>query len=158
MRVLIQRVTSASCTVENEITGQIEQGFCLFVGFDGSEDKNTLEKMARKIVNLRIFSDENGKMNLSLLNVHGKILSVSQFTLYADCRNGNRPSFTQAGNYERCRELYDQFNEILSRSIPVETGIYGADMQISLVNDGPVTIWIDSRDLKTKPKSEKEKV
>lgn len=152
MRVLIQRVSSASCTVEGKITGQICDGLCLFVGFHGDEDEKVLEKMAHKVVNLRIFNDEQGKMNRSVLNIEGKILSVSQFTLYADCKSGNRPSFTSAGNYELCEKLYDRFNEILSLKVPVETGIYGADMKIALVNDGPVTIWLDSADLKINSK------
>lgn len=149
MKTVIQRVSSASCTVDGNITGSIGTGFLVLVGFGLDDQKETVKKMADKIAKMRIFSDEEGKINRSLKDVNGKILSISQFTLYADTRKGNRPSFTDALGGERAIELYEYFNECLEEDgIEVETGIFGADMKISLVNDGPVTILMDSEEKK----------
>lgn len=145
MRVLIQRVKHASCTVDGVITGEIGIGFLLFVGCSERDDDAVIAKMAAKASSLRIFADAAGKMNCSLADVQGSILSISQFTLYADCRKGRRPSFVQAAKGETAIHLYEAFNEELRRlGFVVETGIFGADMKIELLNDGPVTIWLDS--------------
>ncbi len=148
MRIVVQRVKQASCQVEAKLTGSIDQGLMILVGF-GSEDQDiNLDKMADKLINLRIFEDEAGKMNLSLLDIKGKILSISQFTLYADCRKGRRPCFTDALNPQAANEYYQRFNAILrAKGIEVACGIFGADMQISLINDGPVTIILDSEEI-----------
>lgn len=144
MKVVIQRVSQAKVTVDNEVLGQIDQGFCLLVGFADEDTDETIEYMARKIANMRIFSDPAGKMNLSIKDVHGKILSISQFTLYADTKHGNRPSFTGAGNFEESKLKYQQFNQALEQhDLEVATGEFGADMQIDLTNDGPVTIIME---------------
>lgn len=145
MRVLIQRVKHASCTVEGKITGKIEQGFLMFVGCCDRDDDSVIAKMAAKASCLRIFEDEQGKMNKSLEDVGGSILSISQFTLYADCRKGRRPSFIDAAKGEKAIVMYDKFNnELRKLGFHVEEGIFGADMKIELLNDGPVTIWLDS--------------
>lgn len=145
MRLLIQRVSSANVTIEGNTVGCINQGFCVFVGISNSDTKEIADRMIRKMINLRIFSDENGKTNLSLSAVSGELLIISQFTLYADCSHGNRPSFLDAGKPEPSRELYEYMIEKCKESIPiVEHGEFGADMQVSLVNDGPFTIWLDS--------------
>ena len=145
MRVLIQRVRYASCKVDGEYTGKIDQGFRMFVGCRETDDDAVIAKMADKASGLRIFEDENGKMNRSLEDVGGAILSISQFTLYADCRKGRRPGFTEAARGDTAIKMYDQFNEELrQRGFHVETGIFGEDMKIELLNDGPVTIWLDS--------------
>lgn len=148
MRLVIQRVSEASCKVDGNITGSINKGFMILVGIGLDDDKVTIEKMANKVAKLRIFEDENEKMNLDLNSVNGDILSISQFTLYADTSKGNRPSFNLARKGEEAKELYDYFNEYLrSLGFKVETGIFGADMKISLLNDGPVTIVLDSNNL-----------
>ena len=145
MRVLILRVRYASCNVYEEYTAKIDQGFLMFVGCRESDDDAVIAKMADKASGLRIFEDENGKMNRSLEDVGGAILTISQFTLYADCRKGRRPGFTEAARGDTAIKMYDQFNEELrQRGFHVETGIFGADMKIELLNDGPVTIWLDS--------------
>ena len=145
MRVLIQRVKYASCKVNGKITGEIEKGFLLFVGCSDRDDQEVIAKMSSKASSLRIFEDAQGKMNCSLQDVGGKILSISQFTLYADCRKGRRPSFVEAAKGDVAIHLYDAFNEQLRKlGFHVETGIFGADMKIELLNDGPVTIWLDS--------------
>ncbi len=145
MRLVVQRVTEASCRVDDKITGKIGRGFMVLAGLGLNDDEETAEKMAVKLSKLRVFEDDNGKMNLSIFDVGGKILSVSQFTLYADAKKGNRPSFTDALGGQRAKELYLHFNESL-RKLGIETqeGIFGADMKIALVNDGPVTILLDS--------------
>ena len=144
MKVVIQRVRHASCTIDSQITGSIDQGFCVLVGFTQSDTEAVVDKVVKKIV----FSDEEGKMNRSLLDIGGKILSISQFTLYADCKKGNRPGFTRAARPQQAIPLYEYFNQaIASAGIPVETGVFGADMQIELCNDGPVTIVLDSEEL-----------
>lgn len=148
MRVVIQRSKQASCTIDGHVTGKIEQGYCIFVGFNNEDTEEILDKMIHKILFLRIFEDENGKMNQSIQNVNGSILSISQFTLYANCKKGNRPSFTDAGNPEYAKSLYEMFNKKLTNlGMHVETGVFGADMKIELLNDGPVTIVLDSKEL-----------
>ena len=141
MRVVLQRVTSASCTVDGVITGQIEKGYLLLVGFTNGDNEAKLDKAVKKIGGLRIFEDENGKMNLNLQTVGGNILSISQFTLYANTNDGNRPSFTKAMHPDYAKPLYLKFNEKLrSLGFVVEEGIFGAHMEIKLLNDGPCTI------------------
>ncbi len=148
MRVLIQRVSQAEVSVDGKVCGAISRGYLLLVGFCGSDSEAVLQKMARKIYEIRINEDENGKMNLAVDQIGGAILSVSQFTLYADCRHGRRPGFTQAAPADQARSLYRRFNEILSSyPLKVETGQFQADMKVSLINDGPVTIWLDSVDM-----------
>lgn len=145
---MIQRVSNASCKVDGNITGQIDKGYMILVGFNNDDNKDVVEKMANKVGKLRIFDDENGKINKSIFDVEGKILSISQFTLYADCKGGNRPSFSDAMRGEDSIELYKYFNECLrSLNLEVQEGIFGADMKISLLNDGPVTIILDSEKL-----------
>ncbi|MGM9960683.1 MAG: D-aminoacyl-tRNA deacylase [Allobaculum sp.] len=147
MRVILQRVKHASCTVDGEITGAIDEGLLLFVGFKPEDDEATIQKVIHKIVNMRIFNDDEGKMNRSVLQIGGRILSISQFTLYAACKKGNRPSFGLAANAQTASLLYDKFNALLAQEIPVEKGIFQADMKIELLNDGPVTIILDSDEL-----------
>ena len=148
MRVLIQRVRYASCKVDGEYTGKIDQGFLMFVGCRENDDDAVIAKMADKASGLRIFEDENGKMNRSLEDVGGAILSISQFTLYADCRRGRRPSFTAAGAPEVANDLYEYFVSLVRADVPhVACGRFGADMKVSLVNDGPFTIILDTDEL-----------
>ncbi|HAH74714.1 D-tyrosyl-tRNA(Tyr) deacylase [Kandleria vitulina] len=148
MKVILQRVTHASCVVDEQVTGEIKDGYMALVGISTEDQEDVLEKMADKVVNLRVFSDEEGKMNRSLLDVKGEILSISQFTLYADAKKGRRPSFTHAAKPDVSLPMYNQFNELLkAKGVHVETGIFGADMKISLLNDGPVTIILDSDQL-----------
>jgi D-tyrosyl-tRNA(Tyr) deacylase len=145
MRVVAQRVTSASVSIANTIHGAIDSGFMLLVGIGPEDNEQIVAKMAQKIANLRVFSDDEGKMNRNISAVNGAILSISQFTLYADARKGNRPSFTAAAAPELGSRLYDAFNaELRQLGLRVATGEFGADMQVSLVNDGPVTIILDS--------------
>lgn len=145
MRVLLQRVKQASVEIDGNVNGEIGQGLLLLVGFTENDGDKEIEYLARKVLNARIFSDADDKMNLNLQQVSGSILSISQFTLYAQTRKGNRPSFTRAQNPDIASKNYDKFNEKLRGSgVQVETGIYGADMQVSLVNDGPVTIMYDT--------------
>lgn len=147
MRVVIQRTKEASVSIGNEITGKISHGFVLLVGIEESDAAEDVDYLVRKISKLRIFEDEAGKMNLSLDQVNGEILSISQFTLHANTKKGNRPSFIEAARPETAIPLYDQFNQKLKDAgFKVVTGEFGADMQISLVNDGPVTILIDSKE------------
>ena len=147
MRIVLQRVKSASVSIEGSVVGEISQGFLLLVGVGPEDTSDDASYLARKIAGMRIFSDENGKMNLSIDQIGGKILSVSQFTLFADTKKGNRPSFTGAASPEAANQLYEEFNEILRREydLTVETGEFGADMQVSLMNDGPVTIILDTK-------------
>lgn len=149
MRVLIQRVASATVTVDGKITGEIGAGLLLLVGITHADTEATEERMADKIVKLRIFSDEQGLMNKSVLDTGGAVLAVSQFTLYADAKKGNRPSYTDAARPEQASPAFDRFVAKLSHRIGrvVPTGVFGADMRVSLVNDGPVTIWLDSETL-----------
>ena len=148
MKLVIQRVKHASCTIDNKITGQIEKGYMVLVGFGEGDNEEVVEKLANKLAKLRIFEDNQEKMNLSIYDVEGEILSISQFTLYADSKKGNRPSFVNALEPNKASKLYDYFNEYLrSLNLKVETGIFGADMKIELLNDGPVTIIMDSKEL-----------
>ncbi len=148
MRLVVQRVKEASCTVDNVVTGKINTGFMVLVGFGLDDNRDVVDKMANKLSKLRVFEDENGKMNLGLKDVGGDILSISQFTLYADASKGNRPSFNLALKGDEAIKLYDYFNEVLTNlGFRVEKGIFGADMKIRLLNDGPVTIILDSEEL-----------
>lgn len=145
MKLVIQRVQHASVTIDGEIHGKCEAGFLILVGIKDEDTKEIVTKMAEKVSRLRIFTDENDKMNLSIQAIGGSILSISQFTLYADCHKGNRPSFTGAGKPEIAEPLYLFFNEELRRlGIHTEEGVFGADMKVELLNDGPVTIVLDS--------------
>jgi len=148
MRVLLQRVTHASVTVEGHSVGEIGLGLLILLGIGQDDGEAQIKTLADKIVNLRIFGDDEGKMNRSLLDVGGEALLVSQFTLYADIRKGRRPSFTNAAPPTRAEPLVEHFkNTLASYGVKVEAGIFGADMKVELLNDGPVTIWIDSSDL-----------
>ncbi len=143
MRVVVQRCSHAKVTVEKKVIGEIADGLCLLVGFTKEDTVQNIEKMVQKIIKIRIFPDENGIMNKSVLDIHGSILSISQFTLYADTTKGNRPSYIKALNGKEAIKLYDLFNEKLKQHIKVETGIFGADMQVSLTNMGPTTILLE---------------
>lgn len=145
MRVLVQRSLKSSVSVNNEIVGSIDNGLVLFVGFTHTDTSSDMDYLVKKVVNLRIFDDENGVMNKSILDVGGSILSISQFTLYADTKKGNRPSYINAMGGENSKKLYDEFNLKLSDYVKVEKGIFGADMKVNIVNDGPVTIMLESR-------------
>ena len=148
MRIIVQNVKEASCEVNHKIVGSISRGFCLFVGFTNGDSRETTEKMAKKLLSLRLFDDENGKTNLSLKDIGGAILSISQFTLYASVKDGRRPSFIHALNPKDASELYDYFNECLrEEGYKVETGVFGAMMDIHIVNDGPFTTILDSKEL-----------
>lgn len=141
MRVVLQRVNRATVSIDQQVVGQIKKGYLLLVGIAPDDTEQTLDWMARKIINLRVFEDDAGKMNRSLADVNGAILSVSQFTLYADVKHGNRPGFSKAAKPEVAAPLYDRFNEKLrALGTTVETGRFGANMQVDLENDGPVTI------------------
>lgn len=145
MKLVIQRVTHGSVTIDGKINGEIEKGFVVLVGFGVEDKEEVLDPMIDKMINLRIFEDEQGKMNKSLLDVDGSILSISQFTLYANCRHGRRPGFTEALHPTYAIPMYDLFNQkIKDKGIHIETGIFGADMKVSIMNDGPVTIILDS--------------
>lgn len=144
MRVVVQRSKESSVIIDGKVNGKIDKGFVLLIGFTFGDTKEIVDKMINKIINLRIFSDSDDKLNLSLKDINGEILSISQFTLYAKL-NGRRPSFTKALNYGEAKDLYDYFNEELRNlDINVETGVFGADMTVNITNDGPVTIIIDS--------------
>ena len=147
MRVVLQRVSHASCTVDDNVTGKIGEGYLALVGFCQEDTFEIVDKMIQKIVKLRVFSDDEQKMNRSLKDISGSILSISQFTLYANAKKGNRPSFIEAAKPDQAIPLYDYFNENLAKEVCVETGIFGADMKIELLNDGPVTILLDSEEL-----------
>ena len=145
MRVVLQRVSSASVTVDGQELGAIDQGYMLLVAIQDADTEAELDYLVRKVTGLRVFEDEAGKMNLSIQDVGGSILSISQFTLYADTRRGNRPSFTDAGAPDYAEKMYDQFNtKLAATGLTVATGEFGADMKVSLVNDGPVTIIFDT--------------
>jgi len=144
MKVLVQRCDKASVKVDNKIVGAIDKGIMLLVGFTDTDNQTNIDYMVDKVINLRIFDDENGIMNKSLLDIGGSILSVSQFTLYADASKGRRPSYINALSGEKATILYDEFNQKLkSKNIHVETGIFGAEMKVELINDGPVTIMLE---------------
>ena len=149
MRFIIQNVLEASVRVDGNVTGSIDEGLLVFVGVGQGDDKAIADKMIRKLLAMRIFKDENGKTNLSVKDIGGSVLLVSQFTLYADCRRGNRPSFTDAGDPATANELYEYIISEVKKEIErTECGIFGADMKVSLVNNGPFTIFLDSADLK----------
>lgn len=148
MRFVIQRVKEASVSVEGKIIGEIQKGFLVLIGVSDSDTEETADKMVRKMTGLRIFEDGNGKTNLALSDVQGSLLLVSQFTLYANCKKGNRPSFTEAGAPDRANELYEYIIRECKKSVPeVQTGSFGAEMEVSLVNDGPFTVVLDSEEL-----------
>ena len=148
MRLVVQNSLEASCKVDNNIVGKISHGFVVLVGFTQGDNKEIVEKMAKKFLSMRVFNDENGKTNLSLQDVNGEILSISQFTLYASLKEGRRPSFVNALEPKEASKLYDYFNECLEKEgYKVEKGIFGADMKISLINDGPFTTILDSKEL-----------
>ena len=148
MRALIQRVSRASVTVDEKVVGEIRKGLLIFLGIGLEDTENTVKTLVDKIVQLRIFSDEQGKMNLSLLDIQGEILVVSQFTLHADVRRGRRPGFTKAAPPSMAIPLYELFKDTCKDyALTVESGVFGAMMQVELCNDGPVTIWIDSEEL-----------
>lgn len=148
MKFVIQRVQSASCSVEENITGAIQKGFLVLIGVANTDTTEIADKMIKKLIGLRIFEDSEGKTNLSLKDVKGELLLISQFTLYADCKKGNRPSFINAGKPDMAKELYEYIIEKCKAEIPVvEKGIFGADMKISLLNDGPFTIVLDSDEI-----------
>ena len=152
MRFLIQCVQNASVSVDGKTTGAIEKGFLVFIGVNNEDTTEVADRMIKKMLGLRIFEDENGKTNLSLDQVNGSLLLVYQFTLYADCKKGNRPSFVKAGNPRHANELYEYIISATKKSVAeVHTGIFGADMKVSLINDGPFTIMLDSDDLFAKP-------
>lgn len=146
MRILIQRVSEAAVKIEGKLQGQIERGLLLFVGISAEDEQEDIDWLSQKVSNMRIFSDENGKMNLSILEINGEFLVISQFTLHASTKKGNRPSFIDAANPEFAIFMYEKFVEKLKmNNLKTETGIFGADMKVSLINDGPVTIWLDSK-------------
>ncbi|MFD2681398.1 D-aminoacyl-tRNA deacylase [Bacillus seohaeanensis] len=146
MRVVLQRSKNASVTVQNEVTGKIDFGLVLLVGVTHEDSEEDVRYVADKVANLRVFEDEQGKMNHSLLDVKGSILSVSQFTLYGDCRKGRRPNFMEAAKPDYAEKMYDYFNKILrEKGIEVETGVFGEMMDVHLVNDGPVTLIVESK-------------
>lgn len=144
MRVVVQRSLNSLVEVNSKVTGKIDKGLVLLVGFTNNDSEENILKMVPKILNLRIFNDENGVMNKSILDVKGSILSISQFTLYADTKKGNRPSYIKALKSEDASILYDRFNEELKKYINVETGIFGADMKVNIINDGPITILLEN--------------
>ena len=148
MRVVLTTVLNASVTIDNKVYSQIDRGFCLLVGFTHSDDQKLVDKMIDKILSLRVFMDERGLTNLSIYDVKGEILSVSQFTLYADLTGGRRPSFINAMKPDQAKELYAYFNaQVKAKYGAVETGVFGADMKVSSVNDGPFTVILDSKEI-----------
>ncbi len=148
MRLLIQRVSEAAVRVDGETIGSIGQGFLVFVGVEDADTEAIADAMAKKLLGLRIFMDENGKTNLDLASVGGSLLLVSQFTLYADCRKGNRPSFIRAGEPHYANQLFEYFVARCRGDVAnVQTGSFGADMKVSLTNDGPFTVWLDSAEI-----------
>ena len=145
MKLVIQRVKRASVSIDGQVYSQIRDGLLLLVGVGPEDDQKDLEYAVRKVTQMRIFSDEEGKMNLSVKDIQGEILSVSQFTLFAQIKKGNRPAFIGAANPELASQLYDDFNDLLEKEVPVKQGIFAADMAIELINDGPVTIILDTK-------------
>ena len=143
MKIVVQRVTSSCVEVDKKIVGKIDKGLMLLVSFTQCDNEKNIDWMINKVLNLRIFDDENGIMNKSVLDVGGSILSISQFTLYGDANKGNRPSYINALRGEEAIKLYNEFNDKLKNHIKVETGVFGADMKVSLINDGPVTILLE---------------
>lgn len=148
MRFLVQRVNNANVKVNKKSVGKIGKGFLVLIGITQSDNKEIADAMVKKLINLRVFSDENDKMNLAIKDVNGELLLVSQFTLYANCRRGNRPDFIKAAKAEQANELYEYIIEkCKDYEVNVQTGIFGADMKVELLNDGPVTIILDSEDI-----------
>lgn len=148
MRALVQRVSQAKVEVDDVVIGSINRGYLILLGVGQNDTEEQIERLWSKISKMRIFEDENGKTNLSLNSVGGEVLIVSQFTLYADCKKGNRPSFTNAGNPDQANRLYEAFVKRVRQDVEtVETGSFGALMQVSLINDGPFTIWLDTDEL-----------
>lgn len=145
MKLVIQRVKRASVSIDGKVYSQIQDGLLLLVGVGPEDDQKDLEYAVRKVTQMRIFSDEEGKMNLSVKDIQGEILSVSQFTLFAQTKKGNRPAFIGAANPEMASQLYDDFNDLLENEVPVKRGLFAADMAIELINDGPVTIILDTK-------------
>lgn len=150
MKAVLQRVTHANVVVDNELISEIKSGFLILLGVDNTDTKEDADVLSKKISGMRVFEDENGKMNLSLTYIGGSVLVISQFTLLADCRKGRRPSFVNAGAPDMANELYEYFCERIKNDgiEEVKKGIFGADMKVSLLNDGPVTILLDSKELK----------
>lgn len=147
MRVVLQRVTQGDVQIDGKVVGKIGPGYVALVGFTHTDGEQQIDELINKIIHLRVFSDEEGAMNRSLLDIGGSILSISQFTLYASTKKGRRPSFVDAMKPEQATKLYDLFNRKLrEQNIPVETGVFGADMKVTLTNDGPVTILLESRE------------
>ncbi len=148
MKVVLQNVLNCEVKIKDKVYSSIDRGFLLLVSFTDGDNLDIINKMANKISKLRVFMDENGKTNLSLSDVNGKIMSVSQFTLYADVKKGNRPSFTNCLDFNKAKELYQQFNlELKKLNLIVEEGVFGEDMKVSFVNDGPFTLVIDSKEV-----------
>ena len=148
MRAVVQRVTSSKVVVDGQITGAINKGINVLIGISCDDNEEDLKYIRDKIINLRIFEDENEKLNLSLMDIKGEILSISQFTLYANCKKGRRPSFLDAAKPEISKPLYEYFNKALENAgVHTETGIFGAMMKVSLINDGPTTIILDSKEI-----------
>lgn len=148
MRFIIQRVTKASVTIDNQVCGKIGEGYLVLIGIADTDTREIADKLVRKLIALRIFEDENHKTNLSLKDVKGGLLLVSQFTLYADCKKGNRPSFIKAGKPDKAEELYQYIIKQCQKEVPdVQTGVFGADMKVELLNDGPFTILFDSDEM-----------
>ena len=148
MKFVIQRVINASCTVDGNITGSIQKGVLVLIGISDHDTIQIADKMIKKLLGMRIFENSDGKTNLSLNDVNGELLLISQFTLYADCRKGNRPSFTNAGKPDMAKQMYEYIIDQCKKEFPVvEQGIFGADMKISLLNDGPFTIILDSAEI-----------
>lgn len=146
MRVVVQRSGNSEVIVNNNMVGKIDKGLVVLVGFTQGDALNDIEYLVKKIINLRIFPDDKGLLNKSILDIKGRILSISQFTLYADTKKGNRPSFIKALNKDEALNLYNMFNDCLKKYVSVETGIFGADMLVKINNEGPITIIIDSKD------------
>ena len=145
MRIIVQRSLNSSVCVNEEVVGKIDSGLVLLVGFTDNDTESDIDYLVSKVVNLRIFDDENGVMNKSILDYGGSILSISQFTLYANTKKGNRPSYVEALSSDKAKPLYDLFNQKLRKYCKVEEGIFGADMKVSIQNDGPITILLESR-------------
>ena len=146
MKTVVQRSKKSNVSIDNKVVGSIDSGLVVLVGFTDGDTESDIDYMVRKIVNLRIFDDDNGIMNKSILDVGGSILSISQFTLYADNKKGNRPSYLKAMKGDMATKLYDKFNEKLRKYVEVQTGVFGSDMLVSINNDGPITIIIESGD------------
>ncbi|MBD5087469.1 MAG: D-tyrosyl-tRNA(Tyr) deacylase [Clostridiales bacterium] len=154
MRFIIQRVTEASVSIDEQLYGSIDKGYLVLIGISGTDTKEIADKMIKKLIRLRIFEDENHKTNLSLKDVNGSLLLVSQFTLYADCKKGNRPSFTKAGKPDEAEELYQYIIEQCRKEVAnVQTGVFGAEMKVELVNNGPFTILLDSDEMQKNVKA-----